>query len=75
MNLTSRNRPVSPERLAQARALFEDGASQREVQRTTGIGRGQLRKYFPGQRWTYRQAGEFRQLTKDIPLNLKGSLA
>jgi hypothetical protein len=64
---------VSPERLSKAAQLFEDGASQREVTRTTGIGRGQLRKYFPGNGWTYIQGGEFRQLTKDSKIKLTGS--
>jgi DNA invertase Pin-like site-specific DNA recombinase len=72
MRVTSRNRPVSAERLAQARTLFDDGASQREVTRTTGIGRGQLRKYFPSKGWTYVQGGEFRQLTKDSKIELTG---
>lgn len=64
MRTTVRNAPPPPEKLRQAEQLFADGASQHEVHRTTGINRGTLRKYFPGQRWTYRQAGEFRQLTK-----------
>lgn len=72
MRTTSRNAPVSEERLQKAARRFEDGASQREVCRTTGIGRGQLRKYFPGHGWTYVEGGEFRQLTKDSPLNKKG---
>ena len=68
MRVTKRNAPVSPERLAQAGRLFADGASQREVQRTTGIGRGQLRKYFPRKGWTFVEGGEFRQLTKTLTL-------
>jgi hypothetical protein len=52
-------RPPSPERLEQARQLLADGASQREVQRTTGIARETLRKHFPGQGWTFVQGGEF----------------
>ena len=56
--------PPSPERLAHAARLLADGASQREVQRTTGIARETLRKYFPGKGWTYVQGGEFRALTK-----------
>ncbi|MGN7250079.1 hypothetical protein [Arthrobacter sp. SAFR-014] len=75
MNITSRNAPPAPEKMRQAEQLFADGASQTEVHRTTGINRGTLRKYFPGHGWSYRQAGEFRQLTKDTPLNLKGSPA
>jgi len=56
--------PPSPERLAQAARLFEDGASQREVQRTTGIARETLRKYFPGKCWTFIEGGQFRALTR-----------
>lgn len=59
-------RPPSPERLAHAARLLEDGASQTEVQRTIGIHRATLRKYFPGKAWTYRQAGAFRQLTRKM---------
>ena len=56
--------PPSPERLAQARQLLADGASQREVQRTTGIARETLRKHFPGQGWTFIDGGKFRALTR-----------
>ncbi len=58
--------PPSPERLAQAARLLADGASQREVQRTTGIARETLRKHFPGKGWTFVEGGEFRQLTKGM---------
>lgn len=61
-------RPPSPERIALAGRLLEDGASQREVCRTTGISRMTLRKYFPGQGWTFVEGGEFRALTKNGPL-------
>lgn len=54
----------SPERLKQAADLLADGASQREVQRTTGIARETLRKHFPGAGWTFVQGGEFRAATK-----------
>lgn len=57
--------PPSPERLKQAAGLFADGASQREVQRTTNISRMTLRKYFPGTGWTFIQGGEFRALTRE----------
>lgn len=56
--------PIAQEVLERAAALFEDGASQREVTRTTGISRMTLRKYFPGQCWTFKEGGEFRALTK-----------
>lgn len=70
---TRLKRPPSQERLDQAAALLRDGASQREVTRTTGIARNTLRKHFPGQGWTFIQGGEFRALTKDSPLGTKGS--
>lgn len=57
-------RPPTPERIQQARQLLEDGASQREVQRTTGIARETLRKHFPGKGWTFVEGGEFRALTR-----------
>jgi DNA invertase Pin-like site-specific DNA recombinase len=54
----------APERLKLAQDLFRDGASQREVHRTTGIARETLRKYFPNTGWTFIQGGEFRALLK-----------
>ncbi|MCO4257370.1 hypothetical protein [Pseudarthrobacter cellobiosi] len=56
--------PPAPERLQQAADLFADGASQREVQRTTGLARETLAKHFPGRGWTYKEGGDFRALTK-----------
>jgi len=56
----TRKPPASPERLAQAARLLADGASQREVQRTTGLARETIRKYFPGKGWTFIEGGEFR---------------
>lgn len=61
------SRTIPPETLTQARNLFDDGASQSEIQRTTGLSRETLRKHFPGQGWTYQEGGEFRQLIKDQP--------
>ena len=55
---------MTPERLAQAARLLEDGASQREVQRTTGLARETIRKHFPGKGWTFIEGGEFRALTR-----------
>jgi len=62
--MTKLKRPPSPERLAQAARLLQDGASQREVQRTTGIARETLRKHFPDKVWTFVEGGEFRALTR-----------
>ena len=59
--------PTPPELLRRAADLLSDGASQREVQRTTGIARDTLRKYFPGKGWTYVEGGKFRALTKGAP--------
>lgn len=67
-------RPPSAELLNTAADLLNDGASQREVCRTTGMSRMTIRKYFPGKGWTYVQDGEFRALTKDSPLE-KGHAA
>ena len=58
-------RPPSPERLQQAARLITDGASQREVQRTTGIARETIRKHFPGKGWTFVEGGRFRALTRN----------
>jgi DNA invertase Pin-like site-specific DNA recombinase len=57
-------RPPLTDRLQKAADLFADGASQTEVHRTLGLSRDTLRKYFPGQGWTYRQGGDFRALTR-----------
>lgn len=57
---------VPETKMLQAAALFADGASQCEVHRSTGISRDTLRKYFPGQRWTYREGGQFRALTRKM---------
>jgi len=47
------------ERIKRAAELFADGASQTEVVRTTGLCKETLRKYFPGQRWSFVEAGEY----------------
>lgn len=57
-------RPSLEQRLQKAAELFADGTSQTEISRTLGMSRDTLRKYFPGQGWTYKQAGEFRALTR-----------
>jgi DNA invertase Pin-like site-specific DNA recombinase len=61
-------RPPSQELLNQAADLLSDGASQREVCRTTGLARETIRKHFPGKGWTYVEGGEFRALTKNTPI-------
>ncbi|MDP9184099.1 MAG: helix-turn-helix domain-containing protein [Actinomycetota bacterium] len=67
----SRGKPVAREALARAGAMLEDGASQREVTRTTGISRMTLRKYFPGQCWTFKDGGDFRALTKSAEVKIR----
>jgi DNA invertase Pin-like site-specific DNA recombinase len=61
--LTRRAKPT-PELLAQAKELLEDGASLKEAHRTTGISMTTLHRKFPGKGWTYKQGGEYRQLLK-----------
>lgn len=61
-------RPPAAELLNQAADLLNDGASQREVCRTTGLARETIRKYFPGRGWTYAEGGQFRQALKHTPL-------
>jgi hypothetical protein len=58
------------DRLEQAARLLADGASQREVQRTTGLARETLRKHFPGAGWTFIEGGQFRALTKGAAATL-----
>lgn len=52
-------RMATIEKLEQAKKLFENGASQQEVQRKTGMSRTTIRRYFPGQGWTHKQAAEY----------------
>ena len=56
-------KPVSPERLEQARKLVEDGASAGEVARTMRMGRLTVNKYFPEAR---KDAREWQQLWGQI---------
>lgn len=70
----SRRNDIPQEDLDRARALFEDGASQREVHRTTGISREALRKHFPGQRWTFVEGGELRWVQRHAEAVLGGGL-
>ena len=62
--------PVTPEQLETAQRFFDDGASQKEVHRTTGLSRTTLQKYFPGQRWTDKQGGEHRYLMRKAKVAL-----
>lgn len=64
-------RPPSTELLEQAGRLLADGASQREVQRTTGIARETLRKHFPGKGWTFVEGGEIGGLTKALTRRIR----
>jgi len=45
--------------------MLDDGASFKEVTRTTYLSREYLAAHFPGKGWTYKQAGEFRALLRD----------
>ena len=70
LGMTPRTRPNLKERLDKAARLYEDGASQREITRTTGLARETLRKHFPGQGWTFKEGGKFRALTRDTPMTI-----
>lgn len=56
--------PDLAKQINRAAELFNDGASQTEVHRSTGLAKETLRKYFPGKGWTYKDGGDFRALTK-----------
>jgi DNA invertase Pin-like site-specific DNA recombinase len=51
--------PVTKERLAQAKALLEDGASRSEVQRTLHISEYTLKRNFPGCGWSSEESIRF----------------
>jgi hypothetical protein len=68
--MTSRTRSALQELLDKAAVLYEDGASQREITRTTGLARNTLRKHFPGHGWTFIEGGRFRALTRNSQLQL-----
>lgn len=70
--MTPRARTNLRELLDKAAQLYEDGASQREITRTTGLARETLRKHFPGKGWTFIEGGKFRALTKTSQLQLTG---
>lgn len=68
--LTRRPKPT-PELLARAKALLDDGASYTEVTRTTGVSKTTLHRKFPGSGWTYKQAGEHRQMLRHMSEDTK----
>lgn len=68
--LTRRPKPT-PELLAQAKRLLDDGASYKEAHRTTGVSVTTLHRKFPGCGWTYKQAGEHRQLLRHMSEDTK----
>lgn len=61
---------LAKQQINRAAELFNDGASQTEVHRTTGLARETLRKYFPGQGWTQKEGGDFRALTKAADMQI-----
>lgn len=50
---------LTPQQHQQAATMLADGCSYREISRTLNINRDLLSATFPGQGWTYTQAGEF----------------
>lgn len=51
-------KPVSPERLEQARLMLNDGAPWSEISRTLHISEHSLAKHFPGTQWTREQMND-----------------
>lgn len=51
--------PISDERLQEAEALLEQGASREEVVKTTGVNQKALKAWFPEYHWTNQQSGEY----------------
>ena len=46
--------------------MFDDGMSQREVHRTTGVDRETIRAHFPGSGWDYSTGGAFNLATAKL---------
>ena len=51
--------PISPDRLALAHRLLDDGASYREAARTVDCSQGTLAAHFPGYGWTTLDSARF----------------
>lgn len=47
---------MTPERRARIQTMFDDGWPAKEIHRTEGADMETLRRHFPGQAWTPRQA-------------------
>jgi DNA-binding NarL/FixJ family response regulator len=60
LNRSSPNhgKPITAERLAQIKAMLDDGCSHREIGLTLHVGVHTIRKYFPGTAWTQAQSDE-----------------
>ncbi|AEK07823.1 DNA binding protein [Mycobacterium phage Yoshi] len=56
--------PLSQEQKDFAQYLLDDGAPYNEVARTLGVSRTTVEKYFPGYRWSKKQAAEFTVLAE-----------
>lgn len=57
---------MTPERRATIQAMFDDGWPAKEIHRTEGADMETLRKHFPGQAWTPRQAQEHTSAVRPI---------
>lgn len=51
--------PATPERLAEAKALLDDGAPIREVERSLHMSRGTVKRHFPGVGWSQSEGAQF----------------
>lgn len=66
-NAAKKDTYVYRQRVAQARRLYEDGASTLEVSRTTKLHPRVLRNLFPGQSWTKEQQAEYTKIRNAMP--------
>lgn len=64
---TQATMPMTPQEIAWAQALLDDGASYNEVARTLGRNMKTIAERFKGcSKWTPRDGGELRQFQKNL---------
>jgi len=55
---------TDPAKLAEIRAMVEDGCSNREIERTTGVSSKAVKRNFPDSGWTAAESGRFGMLVR-----------
>lgn len=55
---------LTPDDIAKAEGMFDDGCSAAEVARTLGFAPCTIIKHFPGRQWTAKQCGEWSQVVQ-----------